>query len=260
MRATATARTAGRIARRTAGATLTCATLVAIALAGGAAGDDATVANPVPRFSTSTSDRLPEGWHPQPFRDVPPTTYSIARDGDVPVVRADASASASGLAFRFERPLDADRTLRWRWKGERLPPGGDTRARATDDAVARVYVTFAAPAGGRGTVDRMRDATLRMLYGETPPHATLLYVWDTAAPAGATFANAYTERVRNVVVESGPARLGEWIAYARDVADDYRRAFGEAPGRIRGIAIMTDADNTKSRASALFGDLTLDAR
>jgi hypothetical protein len=76
----------------------------------------------------------------------------------------------------------------------------------------------------------------------------------------ATFANAYTERVRNVVVESGPARLGEWIDYARDVADDYRRAFGEAPGRISGVAIMTDADNTKSRASALFGDLTLDAR
>jgi hypothetical protein len=41
------------------------------------------------------------------------------------------------------------------------------------------------------------------------------------------------------------------------VVADYRRAFGEAPGRLIGIAVMTDSDNTASSTEAHYGDLTL---
>ena len=212
-------------------------------------------------FSTHASgDPLPASWKPLAFRGVAPSSYALVRDGGESVVRADANGSASGIAFRFDGPVTASHVLRWRWKGELLPERADTRRRDGDDAIARVYVTFEIPAARLTATQRLRDATLRAIYGEAPPHATLLYVWDASAPAGLWFVNAYTDRVRNVVVESGGARLGRWLSYERDVALDYRAAFGTEPPPIRGVAIMTDGDNTKSRAAAWYGDITLPAR
>jgi len=49
--------------------------------------------------------------------------------------------------------------------------------------------------------------------------------------------------------------VGDWVAEERNVYDDYRRAFGKEPPRVSGVAIMTDTDNTKERATAYYGDL-----
>jgi hypothetical protein len=84
-----------------------------------------------------------------------------------------------------------------------------------------------------------------------------MYVWDVAGSAGQTFWNPYTKRVRTIVVEGGRGRVGQWLAYERDVVADYRAAFGEDPPPVSGVAIMTDADNTGDRASAWFGDVNL---
>ena len=65
--------------------------------------------------------------------------------------------------------------------------------------------------------------------------------------------NGYTPRIRIVLVQSGP--LDEWISESRDVVADFRRAFGEQPGRITAIAIYTDADATGARSQGYFGDI-----
>lgn len=62
-----------------------------------------------------------------------------------------------------------------------------------------------------------------------------------------------TSRVRKLVVESGPQRLGQWLDYERDIRADFQRAFGEPPGALLGVAIMTDSDNTHAQASAWYG-------
>lgn len=41
----------------------------------------------------------------------------------------------------------------------------------------------------------------------------------------------------------------------RNVAEDFRRAFGEEPGPITRIGIMTDTDNTASETVAWYGDM-----
>lgn len=149
--------------------------------------------------------------------------------------------------------------LRWRWKGERLPTAADTTRRATDDAMARIYVMFRHPPERLTRAQRATDEMMQRLHDEAPPHATLLYVWDNRAAVGTSTRNAYTDRVRNIVVESGSARLSQWLAYERDIAADYRAAFGEAPPSVTGVAVMTDADNTASSAIAYYGDITLSA-
>ena len=37
--------------------------------------------------------------------------------------------------------------------------------------------------------------------------------------------------------------------------EDYKKAFGEEPTMISGVAIMTDTDNTRESAVAWYGDI-----
>lgn len=98
------------------------------------------------------------------------------------------------------------------------------------------------------------------LTGEPPPYATLMYVWDTRAAPESLFQGHRTDRVRKIVLESGAARRGQWLQYRRDLVADFRRAFGEDPGRLIGVAYMSDADNTGGRARARYGEVRLIGR
>lgn len=200
----------------------------------------------------------PAGWTELRFPRIPKhTRYDLVRDEGTVVVEARADASASGWVLRLDVPVEAARMLRWRWKAERLPDGGDARTKAGDDAAARVYVTFRHSPERLPWPQRLLDDIVRRLYGEAPPHASLMYVWDTRAPVGTSVPNPYTGRVRTIVVDSGSTQLGRWRAHERDLLADYRAAFGEEPPPISGVAIMTDADNTGGTAVARYGDVSL---
>ena len=84
-----------------------------------------------------------------------------------------------------------------------------------------------------------------------------MYVWDAKAPIGSVISHPRTDRIRKIVVESGTAGLRTWRSYRRDLAADYRLAFGEAPGALQALALMTDGDNTQSQLATWYGDITL---
>jgi hypothetical protein len=104
---------------------------------------------------------------------------------------------------------------------------------------------------------RMMFDLMQNLSGEPPPFATLMYVWDSQAEVGSVVLNKRSDRIRKIVLESGPTHLGQWRSYERDVRADYRRAFGEDSGALIGLAVMTDSDNTQSRAEAWYGEIRL---
>jgi hypothetical protein len=58
-----------------------------------------------------------------------------------------------------------------------------------------------------------------------------------------------------IAAESGSDRAGLWVYEHRDVRADYRWLFGEEPGRVDAVAIMTDTDNTGTNATAWYGDI-----
>ena len=95
------------------------------------------------------------------------------------------------------------------------------------------------------------------LTGERPPYATLMYVWDAQAPVGSVIVNPRSDRIRKIVVDSGPAELRRWRQHRRNLAADFRLAFGEEPGALASIAVMTDSDNTRSRAASWYGPVEL---
>ena len=77
------------------------------------------------------------------------------------------------------------------------------------------------------------------------------------APVGSMVIHPRSDRIRKIVLESGSSALGQWRHYRRTVVDDYRLAFGEAPGALLAIAVMTDGDNTGSTLYTRYRDIRL---
>ena len=104
--------------------------------------------------------------------------------------------------------------------------------------------------------DRMFFDQVKAFTGQQLPYATLMYIWENRAAKGTVIANRYSSRIKMVVAESGREKLGAWQEQTHDIYEDFRRAFGEEPGRITAIGIMTDTDNTGENVHAYYGDIT----
>jgi hypothetical protein len=204
----------------------------------------------------SGGEALPAHWQPQTFpRVARHTDYRIVRDEGVAVLRAEADGSASGLIRRIEVDPARYPMLAWRWKVAGVVDGADATRKEGDDYAARIYVAFKYDPARVSWFNRAKYALIRLIYGEYPPHAGLSYVWDNRLAPGTVLANAYTDRVRMIVVRGGNADAKRWVAEERNVLEDYRRAFGEEPPPVAGVAIMTDTDDTGTRAVAWYGDI-----
>jgi hypothetical protein len=213
-------------------------------------------------FSRSApGDALPPGWEARFLQRVPLAEIRLVADEGATVLQV-RSHGASGVAAHAVRPDAGAPVLAWRWKVDRVVAAGDLARREGDDFAARVYVFFDLPLEELPFAARVRIRLARLLYGEEVPTAALCYVWDNRHPVETTAWNAYTDRVRMVVVESGAARAGRWVEARRDVAADFRAAFGavaEVPA-ISGIALGNDTDQTNEAVTARFGDARFEAR
>lgn len=219
--------------------------------------DTVTLSN-VHRFSgQQPGAALPPGWQPwvlSAFKRA--TSYQLVnRDGKT-VVRAEARSSASGLIHPLALDPGAWPLLQWRWKVDELIAKADNTQKHLEDAPARLVVSFDGDMGKLTPQDRMLFDSIRLLTGQQLPYATLMYIWGNHTPRETVIPNRHTSRIRMIVVESGSERLGHWQEVTRNVVEDYRRAFGEEPGRISAVGIMTDTDNTGGNASAYYGDIT----
>lgn len=216
-------------------------------------------AQPIAAFSSGTPGTVPAPpWRatklPKVHRD---TQYLLVEDGGTTALRAEAQSSMSGLSHALHVDPKATPMLDWRWKVSGVPAKGEIGTRDGDDYAARLYVLFDFDLAKLPFATRLKIRLARTLYGEAVPAAGLCYVWDARAPVGTTTWSAYTDRLRMIVVESGPAKAGQWISFRRDVVADYRAAFGEEPPAISGIAIATDTDNTGAAVTAWYGDIRL---
>ena len=62
-----------------------------------------------------------------------------------------------------------------------------------------------------------------------------------------------TSTVTYVVVRSGAAELGKWLTERRNVVEDYKKIYDEAPDNPGGVSISIDSDDTNSSAESFFG-------
>src|SRR5262249_27454558 len=100
-------------------------------------------------------------------------------------------------------------------------------------------------------------AQVKAWTGMDLPYATLEYVWGEGASKEAIIENTWTGRIRMLMVESGPDKVGQWVTETRNVYEDYERVFGEIPERITAVGIITDTDATGTKTEAYYGDIAL---
>ena len=220
-------------------------------------------ASPIGPFSAAApGGKLPEGWRSVGLPRVARAEPALVEDAGATVLQLRAAAAAGSAVWRLDADPAATPVLSWRWKVDRVVRGADLARKQGDDYAARVYVTFDVPLAELPFAARARIVIARVLFGSELPSAALCYVWDNSHTIGTSAWNPYSDRVRMVVLRNGAAHVGEWVAEARDVADDFRAAFGGgrgAPPRMTGVAVSTDTDQTGETVTAWFGDFRLEA-
>jgi hypothetical protein len=237
------------------------ATALTLLAAGCAGVADRAPAPPTPsavsRFSANPPGAgTPRGWEIWRLsRFKKPTRYELVSEGGRTVVAASADASASGLVHRLKLDPRSHPLLSWRWKVEALIARADNTRRRTEDSPVRVMVSFDGDLERLPLDERLFFDNIRVLTGQRLPYATLMYIWENRVPSGTVIPNRHTSRIRMIVAGSGRNGVGAWQDLTRNVYDDYQRAFGEKPGHVTAVGIMTDTDNTGAVARAWYGDI-----
>ncbi len=184
------------------------------------------------------------GWRVIDRESGPVNYYRVINVPDMPYIHSEYVPPMETTVLGYEIPdeqRDAARRLRWTWRAMALPRGGNECLGGHGDSAATVYVTWR-----RG---------LRWY--------TLKYVWSTAAPKA-----SICDRKRNafvaqdlIVMESG-GPVGVWKTEEIDLKNEFRVHFADGDPEaevpeFKGVAIMSDGDQTNSESSADFGGFVL---
>jgi hypothetical protein len=154
-------------------------------------------------------------------------------------------------------PADQLNALSFAWQVPQLIVNADMALRDQDDSPVRMVLAFEGDRSQFSAKNAMLNELTHAITGQPMPYATLMYVWCNKRPVGTVIHNPRTDRIRKIVVESGAERLNQWLSYERNIKADYEKAFGEAPGALIAIGLMTDTDNTRSQAQAWYGTIQL---
>lgn len=179
---------------------------------------------------------IPEGWQGGQTWGLPQYDMTIEENDGHRVLHLRSKIDSSTVSKELKGKINLKDTpiLEWSWRAVTLPRGADCRKKSADDQAAQLYVTW----------PRFPKELRSQIIG---------YIWDTSCPAGSFSKSQKTGMVTYVVVRSGTADLGKWMTERRNVADDYRKIYGEQADSPGAISIAIDSDDTTSSAESFFG-------
>lgn len=187
-------------------------------------------------FSFSEPGDLPMVWGWRDRDDDAEKPYRVRRHGRDAFVEARVSDSSILMLSLAQWNPRRFPILTWCWRADRLPEGGDERFGATNDSAAGVYVFYS------------------LTWLGAPRHVK--YVWSTTLPLDSVGRRNRIFRPWYIVAESGAENLGRWTFEAADLERDHGRTYGGDPkDRTVGLGLLTDADNTGTRAETWYGEL-----
>ncbi len=205
---------------------------------------------------TSIGETAPPGWEPWILsRFMARTQYRIVDLEGERVLAAKANVSASGLLQPLSLTTTEYPIISWRWRVPQLIPGADNASRHSDDSPVRVVVAFDGDKSRLDFEDQAFGETVKLFSGREMPYATIQYIWENNLPRETVLDNSRTSRSKMLVVESGADHLDQWLTFKRDVRADYQRLFGEQPGQVIFVGVMTDSNATGTQVTAYYGDI-----
>ena len=197
---------------------------------------------------------LGAGWQVAnlPEQKPPVTRYSAETVGERAALRLDAQASYGNLLHALPG-VAAPARLQWAWRVKQPNPGTDLRGKPGDDVAAKVCLSFDLPLAQVPFGERTLLRLARSRTGQNLPAATLCWVWGGPEAAGSFIDNAFSRRVRYVVLRTVADASGVWFEESRDIAADFRRAFGDEAQQLpplTAVLVGADADNTGATSVA----------
>lgn len=211
----------------------------------------------VPAGATTWTPAQIARWQPMHLPGKRITSYALGEHSGRAAVRAQADSAVSMLRQPLRVEPDRLGHLEFAWNVPALIDGADVGRRHLDDSPARLVLAFDGDRSTFSAKDAMLSELAHAMTGEPLPYATLMYIWCNTRPVGTVVHSPRTDRIRKLVVASGPQQLNQWLHFRRDVRADFELAFGEAPGALLTIALMTDSDNTQSSTLAWYGGIAL---
>lgn len=187
-------------------------------------------------FEQSVLAGLPDGWVWKQKDNDKYKPYEIRVENDYRYLAAQDHGESVILGKKIKWDLQKYPFISFRWRVHQLPAGGDQRFSNTADSAAAIYIIY------------------YKVLGLLP--RTIKYVWSSTQPVGAAFLREGIGRPWVVVAESSEDNLGEWRTYVFNARSAYRETFGKEPPRYAiGLALLSDANATKSRAVADYDDI-----
>ena len=182
-----------------------------------------------------------------PNQSLPLTRYTPETVQGRDALRVEAEGSYGNLVHELGGAT-SPRTLRWSWRLQQpAAAGAKLQRKDGDDVALKVCLSFDLPLAQVPFIDRQVLRLARAKSGEALPAATLCWVWATGEAPGSVIDNVYSRRVRVIVLRNATDPLATWLDEQRDVAADFRRAFGDESAELPPLAaaiVAGDADNT----------------
>jgi len=187
-------------------------------------------------FEGDEVGKFPSGWGSRDQKNMT-KVYSVQAEGEKKFLHADAHDLSVPIGYETKLDMKDYPILRWRWRGVLFPTGSNEQIKSGADSVLGLYVVFS----------------------RLPFVKAIKYIWSDTLPIGTAFASPYSRGTKIIVVRSGRALAGTWIIEERGVLSDYERFFGKGKKHpvAKGIAILTDSDNTHSRAVGDYADISI---
>jgi len=185
-------------------------------------------------FSTAR-ETVPQGW--ELSVKTGEAHLRLVQDNGKQALQMRSEQASFALQKEVDIALQKAPFLVWQWKVTELPRGGDFRRSGTDDQAAQLIVAFSSS-------------------------RFLSYIWDSTAPKGlvASAPAPLFKKIFAVVMQSGEQGLGNWITERRNLIEDYKQAYGDAPEVIEGIRIQINSQHTESRAESYWRSIALTAK
>jgi hypothetical protein len=181
---------------------------------------------------------IPPSWQKQRWGS-PNYDFTVVENEGKKVLHLKSAGDSSNISKEIKGKVKLKETpiLEWSWRVVTLPKGADSRKKETDDQAAQLYVTW----------PRFPEAVRSRVIG---------YIWDTTAPAGATIPSQKTGTVTYIVLRSGPAEVGQWLTERRNVLEDFKKIYGEAPDDPSIVSFGIDSDDVKGTAESYMGAIS----
>ena len=176
----------------------------------------------------------------KPFGVKVETIYTVEKNENGNYLKAIADKGASGIGKKIIINLNKTPFINITWKIEKDIKDREENTKNGHDFAARVFV-------------------IKKTGATALSNRAMSYVYSTNMNVGDNWKSPFTKKSTDLVLSTTKENFNEWISVKSNVKEDFKKFHNLELDEIDGIAIMTDADNSNSKAISYYQNIYFSA-